>query len=105
MLGNELPSGDPHFRVRVRMDQEAFYFAVRVESVPEYDVDLGFQIGGGTSKVPFGMGGLPAYLCPAGTVWVYSAPHGGSKDLRMQIFKRAASGDAWKKWKEEKNEK
>ena len=100
-LGDELPSGDPHFRVRVRADQDSWHFAVRVESVPEYDVDLGFQIGGETCKVPFGMGGHPAYLCPAGTVWVYSAPHGGCKDLSMLIFKRAGSADAWKKRKKE----
>ena len=105
LLGNELPSGDPHFRVRVRMDREAFCFAVRVETVPEYDVDLGFQIGGENNKVPFGQGGSPAYLSPSGTVWVYTAPHGGRKDLRMQIFKRAGSAGAWKKWKKEKNEK
>ena len=105
LLGDELPSGDPHFRVRVRMDREAFCFAVRVETVPEYDVDLGFQIGGENNKVPFGQGGSPAYLSPSGTVWVYTAPHGGRKDLRMQIFKRAGSADAWKKWKKEKNEK
>lgn len=102
LRGDELPSGDPHCRVRVRMDAERFYFAVRLESVPEYDVDLGVQIGGRVNRIPFGNGGYPAYSCPAGTVFEISLPHFGSKDLRMQVFKRAGSAEAWAKWQKEK---
>ncbi len=102
LRGEELPSGDPHCRVRVRMDEERFYFAVRLESVPEYDVDIGVQIGGRMNHIPFGNGGYPAYSCPAGTVFEISLPHFGSKDLRMQVLKRAGSAEAWAKWQKEK---
>ncbi|MBQ7394062.1 MAG: DUF2079 domain-containing protein [Lentisphaeria bacterium] len=101
-LGDELPSGDPHIRVRLRLDQKYFHFAVRVETVPDYDVELGLQTEGGTYKIPYGRGGFPAYRCSAGTVWEYSFPHNGNTKFRMQVFKRAGSAEAWEKWQKEK---
>lgn len=102
LLGNELPSGDPHIRVRVRRETGRYCFAVRVETVPDYDVDVGVQLGEVRNKVPFGVGACPAYLCPVGSVFEFALPDQGCSELRMQVFKRAGSAEAWQQWQKEK---
>lgn len=94
-IGSPVPSGNPDFAVRALYNQDRYVVLVRIEKVPDYDVDLWLELDDSKEKSravqPFGWGLYPAYSCPQGTVFMWEKPSAPAVSVKFRIEERKNS--------------
>ena len=94
-IGDPLLSADPHFAVRYLYANGRHVFLLRLQQVPNYDVDAAYTLKGTWGEVrdflPFCDGLFPAYSCPKGTLFIiqYQAPQ--EAEVKFYLQKRKDS--------------
>ena len=94
-IGAPVPIDNPDFSVRALYNQNRYVFLVRIEKVPDYDVDLCAELEISNDKIqivqPFGWGLYPAYSCQPGTVFIWEKVSEPASGLTFFVRKRNAS--------------
>jgi len=99
-IGIPIPVEDPCFSVRYLYRNDRHIFLVRIEKVPEYDVDLVAEVESAEGEktvfsCPFGRGLYPAYSCSAGTVCIME--RAGSPAVKVQFVCSERQGSRFKR--------
>ena len=94
--GFPIPVEDSCFSVHYLYRNDQYIFMVRIEKVPEYDVDLIIELEYNDGRKsgysdPFGSGIYPAYSCPAGTVFIVEKNGPPAAQIQVICAERKAS--------------